>query len=469
MTLLLLFFPALLTFLLSFSKSLKIKNILPWTSLVILIPIIILFFEDKPYRLLGDYLIVDKLNSFILLVSSVVSIGVTLSLLTLDKRVNISQSDYRRFYRFFGIFWIGLIISILSNNMGIYWVGLEMATLSTVYMIKTNNAPNARLQTWSYLIVGVIAISLMLFGIILIYASAKPNLGEDAMNFNILLMNVHGIKNAFLFDIGFSIVIIGMFIKMGFFPMNLWLANIERASYYPVAALFSGILESAILVGFFRFSQIAIIFNHPKIFMFTLIYIILTLFFVAFLIYRTKDFMRLFSLSGVENMALIVLFWIAGSPFAALLHFGAHAFLKPALFLSLGILESHGQYRIAGALKGYRDLNGKVFAFGVTFFFLSLIALPPSPFFFSEIYGFGAMAAFANTTNSFLFTIAAIAALLILMSIIFYKFIEVFQSMKYEGEWREKTVYKSETVSIVIFALAAVALLFSFDYLKGIV
>ncbi len=468
MMLFLLFFPAIIIVILSFSKSLTIKKVLPWTSLMILFPIIMLFIEVKPYQLLGDYLIVDKLNSYILLVSSIVGIGVTLSLLTLDKRVNITASNYRRFYRFFGIFWIGLIVSILSNNMGIYWVGLEMATLSTVYMIKTNKIPSARLQTWSYLIVGAIAISLILFGIILIYASAKPNLGEDAMNFNMLLSNVHAIENKFLFDIGFSIVMVGMFIKMGFFPMNLWLANIERASFYPVAALFSGILESAILIGFFRFSQIAMQLNHPKIFIFTLIYMILTIFVVSFLIYRTKDFMRLFSLSGVEHMALIVLFWIAGSPFASLLHFGAHAFLKPALFLSTGILESHGRYHIAGALKGYTGWSGKLFALLVTFFLLSIISLPPSPIFFSELYGFGAIIVFANKTDHILVSIGAILLLLILISIIFYKFIAVFQSMKYEGEEEEKIVYKSEIFSMIIFVLSILTLLFSFDYLRGI-
>ncbi len=42
---------------------------------------------------------------------------------------------------------------------------------------------------------------------------------------------------------------------MGFFPMNLWLADIERASFYPVAALFSGILESAIIIGFLDFPR----------------------------------------------------------------------------------------------------------------------------------------------------------------------------------------------------------------------
>ena len=466
----LLLLPALVIFGLSFIKSNKTPKLLAFVSFLILIPTAQLLRLPKPFHLLNDYLVVDALNAYVLFVSSIVGIGVALALMTLDKHVKVSKNAYRKFYRFFAIFWVGLIFSILSNHMGIYWIGLELATLSTVYMIKTNYSNGAHKEAWNYMIVGAIAISLILFGIILIYASAKPILGEDAMDFNLLLAHAKEIKSPFLFEIGFAIVSVGMFIKMGFFPMNLWLANIERASFYPVAALFSGILESAVIIGFFRFSKIAMEVNYDHLFTFVFIYTILTIFVVSFLIFRTKDFMRLFSLSGVEHMALIALFWVSGGTFAALLHFGAHAFLKPALFLSTGVLESNGKYKIAGALRGYKGKKGALFWFLVSLFLLAVISLPPSPMFFSEIYGFGAMIDVAKHGNHLLAMLAAILVLLILLSIIFYKFVEVYQSMKYEGAEYNKKVYASELFSLVIFALALIALITPpvMNYLKGI-
>ncbi len=439
-------------------------------SFLILIPAAMLLRLPKPFHLLGDYLVVDDLGAYVLFVSSIVGVGVGLSLLTLNKHVSVSQNAYRRFYRFFAIFWVGLIFSILSNHMGIYWIGLELATLSTVYMIKTNYSNAAHKEAWNYMIVGAIAISLILFGIILMYASAKPILGEDAMQFDLLLAHAQEIKSPFLFEIGFAITSVGMFVKMGFFPMNLWLANIERASYYPVAALFSGILESAVIIGFFRFSKIAMEVNYDHLFTFVFIYTILTIFIVSFLIFRTKDFMRLFSLSGVEHMALIALFWVSGGTFAALLHFGAHAFLKPALFLSTGVLESNGKYKMAGALRGYKGKKGTFFWFLVSLFLLGVISLPPSPMFFSEIYGFGAMIDIAKQGHHLLAMLGAIFLLLVLLSVIFYKFVEVYQSMKYEGKEEKKEVYTSEIVALSIFALALMALLTPsvMHYLKGI-
>ncbi len=468
---LLLVLPALIMFIVSFVQSQKAKFLLPLTSFAILLPIVKLIMLPKPHALLGSYLVADRLDTYILLVSSLVGIGVTLALLTLDKHVKVSASAYRRFYRFFAIFWIGLSISILSNNMGLYWIGLELATLSTVYMIKTNHTKAAHKEAWNYMIVGAIAISLVLFGIILMYASAKPILGEDAMRFDLLLSHAKEIPSPFLFEMGFAIATVGMFVKMGFFPMNLWLANIERASFYPVAALFSGILESAVIIGFFRFSQIAMEINYTHLFGFVFAYTLLTIFIVSFLLFRAKDFMRLFSLSGVEHMALIALFWVSGGTFAALLHFGAHAFLKPALFLSTGVLESRGKYRIAGALRGYKGKKGQLFWILVSLFILAIISLPPSPMFFSELYGFGAMIETAKQSHHMLEMIGAILLLLMLLSVIFYRFIAIYQSMKYEGEEEEKRVYPSELFALLIFAccLAALLLPASLDYLRNIV
>lgn len=462
--------PPLLMLLISFIKTKFANKALVIVSFLILVPVLKLFMMPLPQTLIEHYFIATKLNTYILLLSSIVGIGVTLALMTLDKRVDITPKEYRRFYRFFALLWIGVIIAILSNNMGIYWIGLELATLSTVYIIKTNHTPAAHKEAWNYLIVGAVAISLLLFGIILIYASAKPILGENAMDYDLLLAHAKEISSPFLFEIGFAIALIGMFIKMGFFPMNLWLGNIERASFYPVAALFSGILESAVMIGFFNFSTIAMSVNYNHLFVFVLIYTTLTIFIVSFLIFRAKDFIRLFSLSGIEHMALIALFWASKGSFAALLHFGAHIFLKPALFLSTGVLESQGRYKIAGALRGYLGKKGTLFWFLVSLFWLAIISLPPSPMFFSELYGFGAMIAIAKQSNYMLEMIVAIMLLLTLLLVIFYRFIVLYQSMKYEGESQGKIVHKSELFALIIFALSLVILLLpqSFEYLKSI-
>ena len=452
------FLPSILIFALSFFKINRVLMSIIAASIIL--PVIYIF--NHPFN--NEFFYVDKLGAFVLLISSIVGIGVSLSLISLPQRINIQEKDINLFYRFFGIFWLGLIISILANNMGLYWIGLEFATLSTVYMIKTKRTKVADHEAWKYLIVGAVAISFILFGIILMYASAKDKLGEDAMNFYILMKNVKDI-NPYLFEIGFLIASVGMFVKMGFFPMNLWLADIERAAIYPVGALFSGILESAIILGFFRFSKIEYVINYPHLITFVYAYALFTLFMVSFLLFRSKDYVRMFSLSGIEHMTLISIFWVSGGFFAALLHFAAHAFFKPALFLSSGILEQNGKYIFKGTLKGYKN---KLVPLLISLLLLGIISIPPSPMFFSEIFGFKAMIDISKNSSYFAWMISAVFLVLVFLSIIFYKFINVYQEGLYEGEEKEKKVYISEILMLILFAISLTALLFSFNYIKGI-
>ena len=169
-------------------------------------------------------------------------------------------------------------------------------------------------------------------------------------------------------------------------------------------------------------------------------------------------------------MALITLFWVSGGTFAALLHFGSHAFLKPALFLSTGVLESNGKYKMQGALRGYKGKKGTVFWVLVSLFFLAVISLPPSPMFFSELYGFGSMIDLAKKSDNLLGMLGAIFILLVLLSVIFYKFVEIYQDMKYKGQENKKVIYSSELISLAIFAICLVVLLTPsvMNYLKGI-
>ena len=454
-----LFIPPLIIFVLSYFKISR--------TLMALIASTIFFgvVYTLTHPFVNDYFYIDKLGSFVLTVSSAVALAVFVSVIALPERVKLDEKSIKRFYRFFAVFWTGIIIAILSNNMGLYWVGLEFATLSTVYMIKVKVSKEADTEAWRYLIVGAIAISLILFGIILIYASSKSVLGDYAMNFYSLINNTQKI-NSYLFELGFIFVMIGMFIKMGFFPMNLWLADIERASVYQVGALFSGILESAIILGFFRFSMIEKHINYSHLIGIGYTYILITLFFVSFLIYRAKDFVRLFSLSGIEHMSLIALFWISGGYFAALLHFAAHAFMKPGLFISSQILEQNKKYIFKGTLK---NIN-KFATFMIAAMFLGVISLPPSPMFFSEIYGFKAMIDIAKDSNYFFLMIGAVFILLMLLSIIFYRFVHIYQDMLYAGNDKEKKVYKSEIIAVFILFISTALLLLpqSFDFIEGI-
>ena len=453
MTLLWLFLPAALMFAASFfHRAMWVRRLLPAGNLLVFVGVVQLFVHPKPFALWDGLLVVDWLNSALLLISSVVGVAVTLALAALPRRVRILQREIDRFYRFFALFWAGLILAMLANHMGLFWIGLELATLSTVYMIRTRDAIAARRAAWNYMIVGTVAISLVLFGIILIYASAKPVLGDAAMRFDLLAGSMQAIPAPLLFELGFAITLFGLLIKMGFVPTLLWLPNIERAAHYPVAALFAGILETAVMLGFFRFSDLALAVNAAHTQWLVGVLALTTLAAVAALMWRAKDLMRLFALSGIEHMALVAFFWVAGGKFAALLHLAAHTFMKPALFLATGVLEQQGAYRLQGALAGFTTLSGRLFVIVTGALMLGLIALPPSPMFFSELAG---LAALFHGLPPLKATLLALA-LLLPLGIVFYRFVDVWQQMRH-GDPRTEVPKRIETPELAASLLLAVS------------
>lgn len=458
MTLLWLFLPAALMFTASFfHRAIWARRLLPVSNLLVFVGVVQLFVHHKPFALWDGLLVADPLNTWLLLISSVVGVAVTLALTTLPRRVRILQQEIDRFYRFFALFWAGLILAMLANHMGLFWIGLELATLSTVYMIRTRDSVTTRRAAWNYMIVGTVAISLVFFGIILIYASAKPVLGDDAMRFDLLAHAVETIPSPLLFELGFAITLFGLLIKMGFVPTLLWLPNIERAAHYPVAALFAGILETAVMLGFFRFSDLALAVNATHTQWLVGVLALTTLTAVAALMWRAKDLMRLFALSGIEHMALVAFFWVTGGKFAALLHLTAHTFMKPALFLATGVMEQQGAYRLQGALAGFTTPSGRLFVVITGALMLGLIALPPSPMFFSELIGLSALFQGLLPLSA---TMLAMA-LLLPLSAVFYRFVQVWQLMRHDNPSTDipKRVETPELAATLLLAASTALLL----------
>ena len=166
-------------------------------------------------------------------------------------------------------------------------------------------------------------------------------------------------------------------------------------------------------------------------------------------------------------MVLITIFWVSGGYFASLLHLASHAFLKPALFLSSDLLEQNRKYSFKGVLRGYKNFLVPLL---VSLLILGIISIPPSPMFFSEIFGFKAMLNVAKDSEYFFVMIGAIFFILLLLGLIFYKFITIYQEALYEGEIREKKVYKSEILMLLLFcaALASLLIPFVFEYIRSI-
>jgi hydrogenase-4 component F len=65
----------------------------------------------------------------------------------------------------------------------------------------------------------------------------------------------------------------------------------------------------------------------------------------------------------------------------------------------------------------------------------------------------------AESSHHLLAMIGATLLLLILLSVIFYRFVAIYQSMRYEGEAEERPVYAAELAALALFAAGLLLLI----------
>jgi hydrogenase-4 component F len=129
------------------------------------------------------------------------------------------------------------------------------------------------------------------------------------------------------------------------------------------------------------------------------------------------------------------------------------------------MLEANKKYYFKGTLKSL-----KFSGFLIGLLLLGIISLPPSPMFFSEIYGFKAMIDVSRDSNHFFLMIFGVFIVLLLLSVVFYKFVHVYQE-GISGEAKEVKVYKNEIIGLLLFVISLIVLILpqTFEYLEGIV
>src|SRR5690242_4893999 len=91
-------------------------------------------------------------------------------------------------------------LALVANNIGLMWVAVEVATLTTVLMVGIYRTHEALEAAWKYFILGSVGIALALFGTILVYMAARPELGEgnDAMVWTVLIAQARSFDPALL-------------------------------------------------------------------------------------------------------------------------------------------------------------------------------------------------------------------------------------------------------------------------------
>lgn len=343
-------------------------------------------------RVLGDYVIVDELNIFFIILNTLVGFTTAAFSASYIGHEIATGRLTPLFVRFYHAMFQGMMgamnLALIANNIGLLWVGLELATLITVVMVGIYRTPSALEAAWKYFILGSVGISLAFFGTILIYLAGQAALGEGlaAMTWSRLLASAAELDAALL-TLAFVFLLVGYGTKVGLAPLHAWLPDAHAEGPTPISAVLSGLLLNVALFALLRFKML--IAAHPTAIKPGPIMIVMgliSLIFAAFMLYQRRDIKRLFAYSSIEHMGLITFAFGMGGPlanFAGLLHMVMHSLTKSAIFFAVGhVAQAKSTQRIA-EIRGL-SVTHPGLAVGLGAGVLAISGLPPFGLFMSE-------------------------------------------------------------------------------------
>ena len=210
-----------------------------------------------------------------------------------------------------------LLLAVFSKELLLFYVFLEIYTIVTYFLIVHKETEQAVRAGFKYLVMNVGGALLILSAIVL----------EGSFSLVSLLF------------------IAGCLIKIGSFPVHVWLADAHPAALSPISALLSGAMVKVGAYGLFRFSP-----QFGAELSFLVPVALASMVICVFLAMIQVDIKRLLAYSTVSQVGYVLLGMVLGTEAGAaggILHFVNHGLFKALLFLCMGcVIYSTGERNI---------------------------------------------------------------------------------------------------------------------------
>ena len=320
------------------------------------------------------------------------------------------------------------------NNAGLYWIAIELTTLVSTFLVAFERAAESIEAAWKYIIIVSAGISLALLGTVLFYWSGSFVLGPVYdMTWSALQQSAPKM-NATLVTLAYLLVLVGYGTKVGFAPMHTWLPDAHSESPAPVSAMLSGALLNAAMLGIVRYLTICDAAGVGHFARTVLVALgVLSLLVGALFIVRQSGIKRLMAYSSVEHMGIVALGFGFGGIFGvagALYHMLNHSLNKSLMFFGAGnVMRSYGTKEI-GQIRGvwtHYPVQGGLWLAGAA----AITGAPPFGLFLSEF-----VILRGGLAQNYGW---AVAAMVVLLIVIFVGFLNHFREMYFQPELQTDT------------------------------
>ncbi len=363
------------------------------------------------------------------------------------------------YYILFGLLISGLTGMVASGDVFNLYVLLEISALSS-YALLACGRGLAYLATFKYIIIGTIGASFYLLGVGYIYIKTGTlNMSELAD-----MLNNPELYDSISIKIGFILMIVGIWVKMAFFPLHGWLPNAYTYASTSTSCLIAPLMTKVsvyimVRLMFYVFSA-DYIFNTLKFGQAVMIMACVAILYGSISALAQQNLKRMLCYIIVAEIGYMVGgVWMANKTgfTGAVYHILADGLMTLCLFMAVGaiIYKSH-----TTSLSAMENLFQKMPITGVIFLIgaFSVIGIPPTCGFFSKWYLIGG----AIEAKQWFFIVSLLISSLI-NAIIFFRLIEIAffpdlnQGEKQEYQ-KEQTIKMNEAPITMLVPMTIVAI-----------
>jgi multicomponent Na+:H+ antiporter subunit D len=331
----------------------------------------------------GIEYVIDPLNGFM-----GVLIGLLSFLITISSRASVEKElpDKKvRFYAIYLLLFTGLMGIVVTGDAFNLYVFLEIASL-TAYALIAIGEDGAPLAAFNYIIMGTIGACFYLLGVGYLYIMT------GSLNMADLGKLLPPLYHSDVVLIALVFFLLGTAIKMGLFPLHIWLPDAYTHAPSAVSAFIAPLMTKVM-----AYVLIRVLFTVFKpSYVIEVVPVATTLSWIAaaaivagsIMALAQRDLKRMLAYSSVSQIGYVALgVGLANKMglIGAYLHIMNHAFMKGCLFLvAMALMYRTGRRNIFQLERIHRKMPFTMGALVIGA--LSMIGIPPTGGFFSKWY-----------------------------------------------------------------------------------
>ncbi|QNO13619.1 monovalent cation/H+ antiporter subunit D family protein [Alkalicella caledoniensis] len=287
-----------------------------------------------------------------------------------------------RYYPFLLLSLGGCIGVVLTGDLFSLFLFFELMSLASYVLVVHEETPAAMQAGYKYLMLTLVGGLALFFGIVITYEL----LGTVSFHNSAFFEGASG-----LVFTAFIAYLIGFGMKMGIFPLHVWLPDAHPVAPSPASALLSGIMLKTgaygllrVVYQFFGIELLTKVGWHHIL----LVLAGITIFLGSAVAIAQTDLKRRLAYSSIGQMGYILL-GIAllneNALIGDIFHIFSHAIMKSTLFMAAGIIILKTGKRKISELKGIgKEMPITMFCF--TLAALAMIGIPPLNGYVSKIF-----------------------------------------------------------------------------------